>query len=281
MRSFNNSYKLLAGALALVLVAGMTSPAFAQVSGVDETVEDVPLEGFSSPLTVPEDLVYENGVPIGTGNSFFIHTNSVANDFVLDNSESITDVHFVLVERDDEIPTTFDGVMQYAIFADSKGVGVDPFLPLGLGNAINLETEFLETTADGRDRILVWFDFENPIPLDAGTTYWLWLHAGDDFVDDERIGWEVNTSPIGECTVFYDGTDVDLLLPNEVCIFDVWFQLTASNPPIGGTVGSLDTATLLVAGAQSNMGLWSLALVGIVGAGVAITYKIKSKKTEQ
>jgi len=51
--------------------------------------------------------------------------------------------------------------------------------------------------------------------------------------------------------------------------------------PIGGTVGSLDTATLLVAGAQANMGWWSLALVGIVGAAAAITYKVKSKKTEQ
>ena len=56
---------------------------------------------------------------------------------------------------------------------------------------------------------------------------------------------------------------------------------TICSQPIGGTVGSLDTATLLVAGAQANMGLWSLALVGIVGAGAAITYKIKSKKTEQ
>jgi len=56
---------------------------------------------------------------------------------------------------------------------------------------------------------------------------------------------------------------------------------TICDQPIGGTVGSLDTATLLVAGAQANMGLWSLALVGIVGAGAAIIYKIKSKKTEQ
>jgi len=51
--------------------------------------------------------------------------------------------------------------------------------------------------------------------------------------------------------------------------------------PIGGTVGSMSTTSLLVAGAQANMGLWSLALVGIVGAAAAITYKLKSKKTEQ
>jgi len=51
--------------------------------------------------------------------------------------------------------------------------------------------------------------------------------------------------------------------------------------PIGGTVGSMSTTSLLVAGAQANMGLWSLALVGMVAAGAAITYKLKSKKTEQ
>jgi len=56
---------------------------------------------------------------------------------------------------------------------------------------------------------------------------------------------------------------------------------TICDQPIGGTVGSIDTVSLLVAGAQANMGLWSLALVGIVGAGAAITYKLKSKKTEQ
>lgn len=53
------------------------------------------------------------------------------------------------------------------------------------------------------------------------------------------------------------------------------------NEPIGGTSIPVSTTTLLVAGAQANMGLLSLALVGIVGAGAAITYKIKSKKTEQ
>jgi len=51
--------------------------------------------------------------------------------------------------------------------------------------------------------------------------------------------------------------------------------------PIGGTVGSIDTVSLLVAGAQGNMGWWSLALVGVVAAGAAIIYKAKSKKTEQ
>jgi len=56
---------------------------------------------------------------------------------------------------------------------------------------------------------------------------------------------------------------------------------TICTQPIGGTVGSMSTTSLLVAGAQANMGWWSLALVGMVAAGAAITYKLKSKKTEQ
>jgi hypothetical protein len=56
---------------------------------------------------------------------------------------------------------------------------------------------------------------------------------------------------------------------------------TICSQPIGGTVGSMGTVSLLVAGAQANMGLWSLALVGMVAAGAVITYKLKSKKTEQ
>ena len=51
--------------------------------------------------------------------------------------------------------------------------------------------------------------------------------------------------------------------------------------PIGGTSFPVSTTSLLVAGAQANMGLWSLALIGIVGTGAAIIYKTKSKKTEQ
>jgi hypothetical protein len=59
-----------------------------------------------------------------------------------------------------------------------------------------------------------------------------------------------------------------------------YFLLSGGNGPIGGTVGSMSTTSLLVAGAQANMGLWSLALVGIVGAAAAITYKVKSKSEQ-
>ncbi len=57
---------------------------------------------------------------------------------------------------------------------------------------------------------------------------------------------------------------------------------TICSQPIGGTVGSMDTVSLLVAGAQANMGLWSLALVGVaVAVGSGIVYKVKSNKTKE
>jgi len=57
---------------------------------------------------------------------------------------------------------------------------------------------------------------------------------------------------------------------------------TKCTQPIGGTVGSMSTTSLLVAGAQANMGLWSLALVGVaVAVGSGIVYKVKSNKTKE
>jgi len=57
---------------------------------------------------------------------------------------------------------------------------------------------------------------------------------------------------------------------------------TICSQPIGGTVGSMSTTSLLVAGAQANMGLWSLVLVGVaVAVGSGIVYKVKSNKTKE
>ena len=56
---------------------------------------------------------------------------------------------------------------------------------------------------------------------------------------------------------------------------------TICSQPIGGTVGSMGTVSLLVAGAQANMGLLSLALVGAVVAGVGIAYKAKTNKSNK
>jgi len=55
---------------------------------------------------------------------------------------------------------------------------------------------------------------------------------------------------------------------------------TICSQPIGGTVGSMSTTSLLVAGAQANTGWWIIALVGVVAV-VGIAYKAKTNKTDK
>jgi len=63
------------------------------------------------------------------------------------------------------------------------------------------------------------------------------------------------------------------------------FLLAESPRPIsimiGGTVGSMDTTSLIIAGAQANMGWWSIAMIGAFAIGAGIVYKVKSNKTNK
>ena len=257
--NFLKTHKLFAGFLALVLVAGMTSPAFAQESTIQEGSEPLILISQQNAL---EDLIYDNGGDPVPFSGRFTDTNFIAfDDFVLTGSAILEDAHFVLNVFED-----WDGTIEYFVFTDDGGV---PGELVGTGNAINIETEGL-----GPDIMMVWFDLEEPIPLESNVTYWFGIHTGgfDNF-------WVATTAVTGNLSCSLFSADLSLA---DCGVFDLWFQLTGdTNPPIGGTSFPVSTTSLLVAGAQANMGLLSFALVGMVGAGAAIIYKTKSKKTEQ
>ena len=103
-------------------------------------------------------------------------------------------------------------------------------------------------------------------------TYYVGRGAGDSGADGEFGTLDITD---GDFTLILD-TDL-----NETIGGFAFIQTCPSSIPIGGTVGSMDTVSLLVAGAQANMGWWSLALVGLVAAGAVITYKLKSNKTDK
>ena len=98
---------------------------------------------------------------------------------------------------------------------------------------------------------------------------------GIDF--EEVVTNQGNTSE-EHCIVVFQVKN--LLDETELVTQQLWINVP-EDKPIGGTSFPVSTTSLLVAGFQANMGLWSLALVGIVGAGAAIIYKTKSKKTKQ
>jgi len=257
---------ILVGTLALVLVAGLGTPAF----GVDEGfphIENAPIVAqteLSSPNDAdPDEVVYENGVPAAI-NGNFVHINSVAQDFVLDDPASITDVHLILIEFQG---TAFDGEIQYNIFGDNNGPDINN--ELGTGTATIVETEQLVDGPQG-PRLIVWFDLEDPVgPLDAGVTYWLLIHAGTGFSTPPNYLWEHTTEPVGECTRFYPGGNLNN--PSLNCSQDTWFQITSHKAAVvGGEFIPIETTSLLLA-AASNPASWLTSLtIAALGIGVYV-----------
>jgi len=269
MRSFKNSYKLFAGFLALVLVAGMTSPAFAQTAPqqTDVSIDEALLSAEIAPLLEEANIVFDNGGGPSPNNGWCYNSGSqdqtVAEDFFFPENTSIGDFHFLSFEPSEQYT---DDMYQYAIHADIAGL---PGEVLAFGIGQNVGEEVFEERYH-----LVWFDLEETFLAEKDRKYWFALHV--DF--ETCVGWTWGDSGLG------DGTAVEINDPPlgwGPTSAHSWFLLSGADVPIGGTSFPVSTTTLLVAGAQANMGLLSLALVGMVAAGAAIIYKTKSKKTEQ
>jgi len=259
--SFSNSHKLLIGALALVFVAGMANSAFALTIDDFDTGSSL----LSANNVTTTDTVTNVGATTTIGDTRIVDVtwNSGEGGNVMAQSNAPNDV--MSFSSDFGIDGTFE--LTYMGVGGAGLGGID----LTLGGAADrivvemisadkigtLEIIVTDTTSDTCDETVA--VVINPVPhnLDflfanfAGTC---------DLADADKI------------KLIFEGTaDGDYAI-------DV---IGIPQTRIGGTVGSMDTATLLVAGAQANMGLWSLALVGVVAAGAVITYKLKSNKTKQ
>ena len=256
MGNFINTYKLFAGFLALVLVAGMTSPAFA-------ATEHISNGGFET----------------GTFEDWTIIEDGAGDWYINDGTLFLS----VVGGTSSPISGSFDAATDQFFF--SKNMLSEPFtVPIGLTSA----------NVNWDDRIYNSQEFSDPnqearveIRNAAGDTVLAAIWSTDPGDDSIQVGPNARSFDITTILQSLEGQDVRLCfleqdnLGNFNFIVDNISLTTETDKVIGGTVGSMDTATLLVAGAQANMGLWSLALVGIVGAAAAITYKVKSKKTEQ
>jgi len=233
---FNNTQKLLAGALALVLVAGMTSPAFA-----------------GSPVIYDEPL---DGTPV----TFFSSTFPVADDFVIDTETTITDFHVLLADL-----RIFDGFVQYVIYEDDDGL---PGAPI-LGGSGVAQGGMTDNPFDCFELICFdfWADLETPVPLEPGT-YWIEFSGVEDqwgvVVDDVFVG--------SDAAVFFSGNWVNFPFFNEPPL-GVSFSITGEvdlPPPqqVAGELLPLDSTALFLAGIQS-MTVWMIpTLLGLAGAGV-------------
>jgi len=265
-----NMHRLLVGMLSIVMITGLITPAFADqaTSLADGRVVETTQSDVALPQTVdPEDIVYENG-DTDPSDGRFIDFVVVTDDFILEEDTSITDFHFVLVDTFE--PFGFDGPYFYEIREDDSG---SPGTPITDGFSENLEQESI-AAGDFGPRFLVHFDFEEPIPLDAGTTYWVVLHAGPlDDLTSKGLAIEMsNPSTIGNPAQIHLG-DGNFFLAG----FDNWFQITAKDVIVGGELLPIDSTALLVAGAQTNA-VWIMSALAVIGSIAFGALYITSKK---
>ena len=239
--------RLLAGILALILIAGV-----AQSSEAD-----------------PEDIIFENGNNAAGTVGFEIDQFIIIEDFMLDEDATLTDVHFVMILSGSV--TSFDRPIDYKIIANTGSGTPDTSNIIASGNAVNVVmTELIPST-----RFEVDFDLATPVTLDADVRYWLGLHVGSNYANlSEDPRWTVSdVQNIGANTYF--ATSDSLTGLGVVGGADEpWFQLTSkkqvddggNGKVIGGEIIPIESTGLLLAGMQTSA-FWMLpALAGIAGA---------------
>jgi hypothetical protein len=347
--TLKNSQKLLMGFLALILVAGMSTPAFAAVG---DTVRVVDADGFidsgdvfcSVGLSFDGSSLYWDAC--GTGTIWITDTNAVPN--VIDSRnfaaeipefpnamafDAARGVTYVAAQNNDgqgcpiyeiDHKGTFNNLQDdtvsklfTAVSGNVGGCFVDGLAysqndPLAGTDALYISGDAQPTT--GLYTLAgVFVQSIDMSSIDVGMTTTSGLAVGgSNLYSANNGGGDVFRATLPGLVLldqFTSGDERQEDLECDPTSFDVevmWVRTTpqggsfanvatayeieantcglggggGGNQPIGGTVGSMSTTSLLVAGAQANMGLWSLALVGIVGAAAAITYKVKSKSEQ-
>ncbi len=258
--SFIKSQRLLVGALAFVLVAGMASSAFALV--IDDFDEgdllDITANSGNTPQT-DTDTGLDTDKTIGGERTVTVNHVSGETSVMAQANPPSGKINFNSAAEN-------SGIFELWYDGGSDLGGVD--LTIG-GSGTHIE--ILLSSADEMAEVTVILE------TGSGT-----LTSDMKMTDDSSN--QLLKFFFADMTGPGDETDVDSIhiefegQENGDYVID---NIGVPQTRIGGTVGSMDTATLLVAGAQANMGLWSLALVGAVAAGAAITYKLKSNKTKQ
>ncbi len=244
--TLNYTQKLLAGTIALVLVMGMTSPAFAQTSSSDPPT---PGPGSFVATAAVDPIVFESNTPdLSTESGRIYHGTAItAEDFALTEDTLITDFHYISHFN----PT---GPINYIIYSDAPG---QPGDVLASGTAQNVEIMFID---DSSNLYEVWFDLEEPFAVDADVTYWFGINAPDDGI----LGWQFGVDG-GFGNPQWFASDGINFSPAALAS---WFALSGISPTaVAGELLSLDNSSLVIAGLSSMIWI-APAAAGIAGAGL-------------
>lgn len=251
----DNAQRLLAMTLSLVLITGMSAPAFAVE--MRTTVSEPVTESVT--ILSHDDVIYENGLPVLGGGWVFTGFAAAAEDFTFEEDAVVTDFHFVSHEADG-FPTAQP--IQWFIFDDG---GSQPGNLLASGSAVNFEREEIISGFAS-----ISFDLDAPFPADGGVQYWIVIYAPEGTFQ----GWDESETGNGDfaCVTI----EVPPTKDSEwTCDGHSFFQLTGNPNTVSGELLSLDTTALLIAGLTSSAIWFVPALAAIAGTGI---YLIKLRK---
>jgi len=200
-------------------------------------------------------VIFDSGPPATAGTlSVIISDAFLAEDFIPDASASVTDFHFFIIPVSPSflpIGSTFS----YEIRDDSAG---QPGNIIGQGTATVVGSDPFPALCS--TCFEVWTDFDNPVPVTQGQTFWIVFQVftgGFYIVDSVLVGNQlhITTDKVNYTPIFFFG-DIPVNFP---------IQITALFPGVGGELLSIDTTALLVAGLQTNLAWIIPVAVSTVG----------------
>jgi len=245
--------RLLVGTLALVLIAGLGTPAFAQL----QTPQIASTGEPNRPQTDEDNVIFDGGTSnfaavCPLDNPSFI----CAEDFQFVQDETLNDVHVDINQFD----LIFNAEFEYVVYADSVITPGIPGAVIQAGQGINEhKIQIPGTASDFR----YWFDLDNPLPLLAGTTYWIQLTISNSPAPNSLLWWTTGNLFGNTCRITFDGTATW----DNCSGLDLNLVLTGTDQLVGGELLSIDSTALMLAGLQSSA-IWMLpVLAGAAGVG--------------
>jgi hypothetical protein len=146
---------------------------------------------------------YSNGAGPDYANGNEMTQWAQAEDFVTGADSTISRVGYSVLDLNNNGLANWDGTIQYIIFEGDPNLGNI----VGSGDGQKAVAAF-DQNAAGWDFYDVCFDLESPVDVNGGTTYWLALHMGQDFVFDGHY-WSTQfangTSPAVESNGSFNG----------------------------------------------------------------------------
>ncbi len=124
-------------------------------------------------------VVFDNGEPSLYGYGNGVLDRLQADDFELMQGAILTKGHFWTLEGD-----LWDGTLEYFIFADDGGM---PGTIVSSGDGQSVVKNATGRATPLAEEYKYSFEFETPIDLDAGETYWFGLHLAADYAGNSYV----------------------------------------------------------------------------------------------